>query len=517
MAVIFVNANVVTLDPTQPVAAALRVAGDRITHVWTGAPPASVSGKTIDLAGATVLPGLVDAHLHLQSLGEAAREIDLVGAPSLAATLARVQGGATHAAANRWLRGRGWDQNDWPTPRFPTAADLDRVVADRPVWLERIDGHAAWVNSRALALAGIDRKTKSPPGGEIVAGADGAPTGILIDNAMDLVTAVQPQATGAELRADLAAALRKCAAVGLTGVHDMGTTPAMLAELEALAVADALPVRVTAYLSGTDAELAPLLQEPPRRQGLLRVVGVKLFADGALGSRGAALLAPYSDAPQSPGLLLTPPAVLAQRSRRVAAAGYQVAVHAIGDRGVRVALDALAAIGNGGGVRHRIEHAQVISPPDFDRFAALEIIASMQPTHATSDMPWAEARLGAERLRGAYAWRQLADRGVTLAFGSDAPVEDVSPWLGLYAAVTRQDLKGEPKEGFMPGERLPIGAALVAYTGGAAAAAMDSDLGRIAPGAKADLTVVDRDPRSVAATELATTRVLRTIVDGRER
>jgi predicted amidohydrolase YtcJ len=510
------NGHILTLDETAPELGGLRIEAGRITHVWAGAPPRDLDGERMDLGGAYVLPGLVDAHLHLQGLGEEARQVDLLAAVSLEETLDRVARGAKLHPAESWVRGRGWDQNDWANQVFPTAADLDRIVSGRPVWLERVDGHAVWVNSKAMQLAGIDEHTPSPKGGEILRDGAGRPSGIFVDNAIELVERVLPPPTAAELRLDLRRGMQRCAAVGLTGVHDMGVTPAILTELEALRAAGELPVRVTTYLSGTEAELAPRLATPPVRAGLLRVVGVKLFADGALGSRGAALLKPYSDRPETSGLLVVTPEELARRSRRVHAAGYQLAIHAIGDQGVRVALDAIGGAEDGDRSRHhRVEHAQVVAPEDVARFAALGAVASMQPTHATSDMPWAEARLGKVRLKGAYAWRSLMNAGAVLALGSDAPVESVSPWLGLYAAVTRQDLRGEPAAGFMPEERLSMRAALRGFTVGAAWAANDLDLGAIRVGARADLTIIDRNPETIPAGEILKTRVLWTVVDGR--
>ena len=299
----------------------------------------------------------------------------------------------------------------------------------------------------------------------------------------------------------------------LDKIYSLGTT-----ELRALEQARELPVRVFVYLSGTDEELAPLLRRPQEASGLLRVRGVKLFADGALGSRGAALLEPYDDRPETSGLLVTEPTVLRARAREVHAAGYQVAIHAIGDRGVREALDAIAAAeGPDRARRHRIEHAQVVASEDRSRFAEFGVIASMQPTHAVSDMLWAEARLGPKRLRGAYSWRTLLNAGARLAFGSDAPVELVSPWLGLHAAVTRQNLEGQPLKGFQPEERLSIREALSAFTLGAAVASGDPDLGEIRAGARADLTIVDRDPEAISAADLPEVRVLKTVVEGRVR
>jgi len=511
--IVYFNANVVTLDPERPRASGLRIEGDRVTHVFDGEPAAELTGTRLDLGGATVLPGLVDAHLHLQGIGEAARVLNLRGTGSLAEVIAKVRDAE---AVGGWILGEGWDQNDWPDASFPTAAAFE-AMGDVPVMLTRIDGHAVWVNHAALALAGVDAKTPAPDGGEILRDQDGQPTGVLVDNAIDLVKAHVPAPSAEQIRADLERAVAMCNRVGLTGAHDMGVSPAVLEALEAMAADGDLTLRVTAYLHGGDTELAPLLSEAPRRTGMLRVVGVKLFTDGALGSRGAALLAPYSDRAETSGLLVTPAVAMNERVADVHARGYQVAIHAIGDRGVRIGLDAIAAAqGSDRSRRHRIEHAQVVAPDDLARFAEIGVVASMQPTHATSDMPWAEERLGPARIVGAYAWRTLANAGAVLALGSDAPVESHSPWLGIYAATTRQDSGGEPAGGWRPGERLSMSEAIAGFSRGAAHASGDDDLGIIRPGALADLTVVERDPVSLAAADLVSIEVLRTVVGGRQ-
>ncbi|MEE8407962.1 MAG: amidohydrolase [Myxococcota bacterium] len=514
---IFSNATVITLDPERPRATGLRIDGGRITHVFDGEIPLDLEGERIDLGGAVVLPGLVDAHFHLRGLGQSARQLDFRGTRSVDEITRTVRNAVAVAQAGTWIRGRGWDQNDWADKKFPTHAALDAVAPNHPVWLSRIDGHAVWLNARAMRLTGITAETKDPPGGEILRDASGRATGIFVDNAIDLVDGLLPKPTPVELREDLLAAQALCVRVGLTGVHDMGTTPAELDQLRALAREGRLKLRVTVYLDGQVDDLASLLTSPPERQGLLTVIGVKMYADGALGSRGAALLAPYEDRADTSGLMLTSPETLTAKARAVHDAGYQLAIHAIGDRGVRVALDAIAvAQREGRDRRHRVEHVQVVAPEDFERFASLGVIASLQPTHATSDMPWAEARLGPERVRGAYAWRRLLDAHAALAFGSDAPVEEENPWLGIYAAVTRQDARGEPKGGWMPQERLTVLETISAFTRGAAFAAGQSNLGVIRPGAVADLTVVDRDPEAVPPSELLTMHTLRTMVGGRE-
>ena len=511
-AVIYTGANVITLDPERPRAQGLRVAEGQVTHLFDG-DPGRLGGRRIDLAGATVLPGLVDAHLHLRAIGAASRRLDLRGTASLDEVSARVAEAAEAAAPGTWVRGRGWDQNDWPVQHFPTAADLDRVAGDRPVWLSRIDGHAVWVNSVVLEMAGIDEQTVDPAGGELIRDEQGRPTGIFVDNAIDLVSASLPAATLDEVRADYERGIALCNQVGLTGVHDMGVDALELAALRALQAEGKLTLRVTVYLADEEQGLAA---PAPFVDGLLEVVGVKLYADGALGSRGAALLEPYSDRLDTSGLFLTEPDALAARLAELHRGGWQVAIHAIGDRGNRVVLDAIEGLGGQApGRRHRVEHAQILHPDDIQRFVAGNVVASMQPTHATSDMPWADERLGPDRLAGAYAWRSLLDSGAILAFGSDAPIELHDPWLGIHAAVTRQDASGEPEGGWLPEQRLGVEEAITAFTVGAARAARAEERrGSLRAGVTADLTVVDRDPTELRPMDLPIVRAVLTIVDG---
>ena len=497
-------------------ATGLRIAGGRITHVLRDGDPIP-PGRRVDLRGATVLPGLVDAHLHLRSLGRAHRTVRLNGTRSAEEVLARVREAAERTPAGPWVRGRGWDHNDWEDPALPSHAALSEAIPDHPVWLTRVDGHAIWVNAAALALASIDARTEDPEGGEILRDASGAPTGVLVDAAIDLMAAQLPAPTAEELRGDLARGARLCAEAGLTGVHDMGMSPAELVELRRLEAEGLLPLRVTVYLAGSE-DLPARIAEPPDHEGLVTVVGVKLFADGALGSRGAALFDDYADRPDHRGLLARSPEALAGQARRVHAAGYQIAIHAIGDRGIATALDAIdAAQGEDRSRRHRVEHLQVIRDEDLDRLAPLGVVASMQPTHATSDMPWAEDRVGPARIRGAYAWRRVLEAGAPLAFGSDAPVEDHRPALGLYAAVTRQDARGQPEGGWRPDQRLSIEEALRAFTRGAAQAIhREGELGAIEVGAIADLTVVRDDPHQLEAAALRELQIVATVVEGRE-
>ncbi|MCP4867140.1 MAG: amidohydrolase [Proteobacteria bacterium] len=515
-AVVYTNATVITLDEAQPTATGLRIDGDRITHVFDGAVPEGLDGRVVDLEGAVVLPGLVDAHLHLRGIGAASRQLDLKGTESAGQIAVMVTDAAAAAPAGTWIRGRGWDQNDWAVQEFPDTALLDAAAPDHPVWLTRVDGHAVWLNQRALDLAQITIQTVDPEGGEILRGEDGTPTGVLVDNAISLASDQLPTTSAEGLKADYERAIGLAHSVGLVGVHDMGTAPRSLAVLRDLEAAGALNLNVAAYLSnsadGTDTAIA----QGPDKDGLLQVRGVKMFVDGALGSRGAALLAPYADRPETSGLLMAEADALLARASEIQNAGLTLAIHAIGDRGNRVALDLIEQTQGESRPGHRIEHAQIVDLADLPRFAASGVTASMQPTHATSDMPWAPARLGPDRLDGAYAWRRMLTSGALLAFGSDAPVEGYSPWLGIYAAVTRADAAGEPAGGWLPDQKLTVLEALEGFTSAPWRAIGVTDAGRIAPGQGAHLTVVDRDPRTVPPEALLETQTLRTIVAGAE-
>ncbi len=515
--IVYTDATIYTMDPKAPLATGLRVEKGTITHVLRGQLSPTLSGRVVSLKGAVVLPGLTDAHLHLQGLGMAARQLDLRGTKSVEEILARVRDAGRGIPAGAWIRGRGWDQNDWPSRSFPSRASLDAVSPNHPVWLTRIDGHAVCVNSKAMELAGLGTQTQSPPGGEILRDDQGRPTGVLVDNAIELVEKKLPAISRQEIRLDLEKGMELCRQSGLTSVHDMGTEPRVLEELHALEAEGKVSVRVFSYLGGAWEAVAPLLRTPPDRTGLVQVVGIKLFADGALGSRGAALLVPYSDQPNTSGLIVTSEDDLKTRTLTAHRAGYQVAIHAIGDRANAMALSVIAsAQGQDHSRGHRVEHVQVLAPADVPRFASLGVVASMQPTHATSDMDWAEARLGAERVRGAYAWRSLWDTQALVAFGSDAPIERENPWLGIYAAVTRQDTTGKPANGWFPEQRLTLQEAMLAFTRNPARAVQVEGLGVIREGAAADLSVIDQDPFRVPVLRLPSTRTLRTIVNGRE-
>jgi predicted amidohydrolase YtcJ len=521
---VLAGGDIWTLDPQHPRVASVAVAGDRIIAVGDAAAVAPHTGgktRVIELHGRAVTPGLIDAHCHLYGLGADLESVSLRELASEAAAVKVVADAARSASAGavrgQWLVGRGWDQNRWPGQKLPTKASLDAQLDDRPVVLTRIDGHALWVNSFALRTAGITKATRDPSGGKIVRDAAGEPTGVLIDNAMGLVFSKAPPATPALREARIRAASAIAIAAGLTAVHEMGIDDETAAVYRKLAADHQLPLRVVAYLSGDADHLERLATPPLPPAGRFAMPGVKFYADGALGSRGARLYAGYTDDPRNQGLWRTAPDKLSRAVLAAVSSGWQVATHAIGDAGVGSVLDAYlaaeAAHPLAGGHRLRVEHTQVIAAKDVPRMVAAHAIASMQPTHATSDMPWAEARLGPERVVGAYAWRTMLDHHVPLAAGSDFPVEEVSPILGLYAAVTRQNAKGAPAQGWYPAQRMSLLEAVEAFTHGAAFAEHAEDnRGVIAVGRRGDFTVFSGTLAPDAS--LLSQKVDYTIVDG---
>jgi predicted amidohydrolase YtcJ len=512
-----------TMDPAAPRVEALAVRDGRVVATGTSREILArfAAPDVLDLEGRAVIPGLIDAHGHVMGLGRALRTLDLVGTKSAVAIAEIVAAAAASRPAGSWITGRGWDQNDWERKAFPTHDALDRVAPDHPVWLTRVDGHAGWANARAMELAGITRETPDPDGGRIERNAAGEPTGVFVDNAQALLAEAIPAPDDAERDARLAAAQARILEVGLTGVHDMGVNREDLDVYRRWAEEGRLAFRAVVYLGSNRETLdwwdAGSWTPPTGATPRLIVRGVKIYADGALGSRGAALLAPYSDDPGNVGLLVTPPDTIAALVARALAAGLQPAIHAIGDRGNRVAVDAIAAgpAASRAAVGARVEHVQVAALEDIPRFAELGITASVQPTHATSDMYWAEERVGPERIRGAYAWRRLRDAGAALACGSDFPVENANPFHGLYAAVTRRDQDGWPEGGWRPEEKMTREEALACFTVDAARAArLDDEVGSLAPGRRADFLVLDRDYFAAPEEEIWRIRVLRTVVDG---
>ncbi|QDW66174.1 amidohydrolase [Luteimonas granuli] len=517
-------ARIHTSDAATPVATAMVWdAEGRIVAVGDAAELAvrHPGAERIDAGDATVVPGLIDAHAHLVGLGHALMQADLVGARSTGEIVERLQAFARDLPEDAWLMGRGWDQNLWPEKAFPTAAVLDAAFPDRPVVLERVDGHATWANSAAMRAVERDLSGDWQPEGGLILREDGRATGVFVDTAARLVYAPAPEPDAAWQDRAMERALRHVAALGLTGVHDMGTGRGGLEVMKRFADRGALTLRVRAYAQRDSSLIDDLCRDGhySHPSGRLDMRGVKLMIDGALGSRGAALIEDYSDDPGNRGLLLQTEEDFEAAARRAQGCGLQVATHAIGDRGNRIVLDTYARVlgdAASGDHRWRVEHAQVMAPGDIARFAGLGLVASMQPTHATSDMGWAGDRLGEARLAGAYAWRSFAEAGVPLALGSDFPVEFADPRLGLLAAVTRQDVHGLPPGGWLPGQVLTAAEALHGFTAGAAWSAFDDDeTGRLAPGLRADFVILGQDPLAVPADRLDELEVRSTWVDGR--
>ena len=540
---LYFNANIYTLDADRPRADTMLVQDGMILAMGSRQDVREAMGaqgirviKKVDMQGRTILPGLIDAHGHMIGLGAIGLGmLDLRAARSYEDVVNIVRDRASHVPAGTWIVGRGWDNESWADKRLPHHGALSKAVPDHPVWISRVDGHAGLANAKAMELAGLSIATRSPPGGEIVRDQNGAATGLFVDNAKGIIGAVIPDGLTGTAEECILKAQEICLAAGLTGVHDAGVSPDEVDTYLRLEASGALKIRVYGMVHAKDAPTY-FEQHPPYDGFKLTVVSAKAYMDGAMGSRGAWLLAPYADRPTGPdgqpyaGLEVSQPDQIEALARHALAHNYTVCTHAIGDRANREVLDAYERAINdwnpetpsdstprryqwlvGADARLRVEHAQLLSPEDLPRFGALGVIASMQPTHCTSDMRWVDARVGPERANGAYAWASLLKSGAHLAFGSDFPVESENPFLGIYAAVTRENLDGEPAGGFHPEQRLTREEALRAFTTEAAYAAFwDERVGSLQAGKLADFIVIDRDVMTCDVREIADTKVLET-------
>lgn len=512
------GARIYTVNPAQPTASAIAVKdgrilalGDRLEqHIG----PAT---KVVEANGATIIPGLIDSHVHLAGLGQGLEMLDLREANSIEEVLAMVREAAAKAKPGEWIRGRGWDQTRWPGKEFPERNFLSEAAPNHPVYLTRVDGHAAWVNGKALELAGVDESTPHPQGGRIIRNKEGKNTGVLIDRAQGLVSRKIPEATADQLERRLKAAAQECARLGLTSVHDAGVGESVIAAYKALERRGELPIRSYVMIGGEGELWRQYLAKGPEIGDFVTVRAIKLVADGALGSRGAALIENYADDTGNRGLTILQKEDVLRVAREAAAKGFQVATHAIGDYANRITLEAYGeALGGENDKRFRVEHAQIVHPDDFPLFKKYSVIASIQATHATSDMRWAEDRIGPQRALGAYAWRTFLDTGVRIANGSDFPVEHPNPMLGFYASITRQDGKGWPEKGWYPAQKLSREEALKSWTmDGAYAAFEEKQKGSLEPGKLADFLVLSTNIMEAPAPEILSTKVWMTFVGGK--
>ncbi|MGD0338914.1 MAG: amidohydrolase [Bacteroidota bacterium] len=545
---ILTNGMVYTVDSDNTIAEAVAIKEHTIVAVGTTKDITKKyrSETTIDLKGKAVYPGFIDSHAHFVGIGTALMTLNLVGTQSPEEIGSLVYEQIKKKGIDRWVRGRGWDQNNWTVKQFPTVEMLDKVAPETPVYLLRVDGHAVWVNSKVLNLAGITRDTEEPEGGTIVRNRKGEPTGIFIDNAIRLVESVLPPPTDDEITEAIQLAMQTCVRYGLTEIHDMGVTSQMIRLYKKLIDANSFPFRIYAAIDGpgeTWEEYKKIGPEHDYGNHRLAVRAIKMYVDGALGSRGAALVEPYSDDLTTRGLTVERSATLTAIAKEALQYDFQLVTHAIGDRGNAILLDAYEEAFNtfpekAKQARFRDEHAQVLDEKDIPRFAALGVIPSMQPSHCTSDMRWAEARLGPKRIRGAYAWRSLLDTGVKIAGGSDSPVESPNPLLGFYAAITRQDSDGIPSSwkdvaagfqmssagivdtgqfegGWYAHQRMTRKEALRSFTLWGAYAAFQEDIkGSVEAGKLADLTILSKDIMTIPERDILTTEVEMTIIDG---
>ncbi|MEC8994773.1 MAG: amidohydrolase [Pseudomonadota bacterium] len=517
------NINGYTFNSNQELVqfSALQFTDDRVDHILTEAETLPKEGiRVIDGNGQTLLPGLIDAHGHILSYGRLLLQVDLGGSLSETEAAQRVADFYSKNEELEWIQGRGWNQVLWESNEFPGADSLDLVVSDKPVWLRRIDGHAGWANTKAMELAGVTRESEDPNGGQIIRDENGYPTGVFIDTAMNYIASQIPTSTTEELKNALSMAMNRLASYGLTAVHDAGVSSQTIAAYKQLAEEGPLPIRVNVMLAASDPLFLDRLEEGYFRSDddTLTINSVKIVGDGALGSRGAALIEDYSDDSGNRGLLRYNDERLEYLMRVAMNGGFQVNTHAIGDNANMKVLDnyeRLISETDSRNLRHRIEHAQILRYEDILRFAKLGVIPSMQATHATSDKNMAQDRIGEVRIQGAYAWRKLMQADTLIANGSDFPVESPDPFWGLHASVTRQDQSNEPPGGWLPDERMSLEEAFASFTVNAAFAGHQENLlGTLEAGKKADFIIIDRDIFKIPENELWQTQALETWVNG---
>jgi predicted amidohydrolase YtcJ len=543
----YVHCRIYTMDADNTVAEAMAIANDKIVGVGTTEyiERKFKAKKIVDLGGKTVLPGLIDAHCHLFGLGLARMTVDLLGTQSEDDALERIARHVNISKPGQWIRGRGWDQNEWQTKSFPTKKLLDKITPNNPAYFVRVDGHACWVNKRALEIAGVNRQTPDFPGGKILRDASGEPTGVFIDAAMDIVYKYVPEPNEHEMREAVRRATEECASVGLTSVQEMGVDDIQVDVYKQMIDENKFPLRVYAAIDGA-GELWNSMKRKGKLIGYgnnkLTIGAMKLYVDGALGSRGAALIEPYADDPSNRGLTMLSEEKLQTLVDESLDYGFQVCTHAIGDRANHIILDVYESAlkkHQAHQARLRVEHAQVLAPEDIPRFKQLDVLPSMQPTHCTSDMYWAGTRLGSKRIRGAYAWRSLLNTGVIIPAGSDFPVESPNPFFGIYAACTRQDKNGVPNSvddickyfqsfpdessdstafvhGWYVSEKMTREEAVRGFTTWAAYAAFEETLkGSLERGKLADFIVISKDIFSCPAIEIPTVQVETTVLGGK--
>lgn len=519
---VFLNGKIYTLDERKPFAEAIAVKGERILFMGSNEKVKEKIGegtKVIDLYGKTVVPGFIDAHVHFFSYGSSLKELNFVGTKSISEILEIVKKNLPNYKKGEWITGHGWDHEDWEKKEFPTYKEISEITPENPVYFTRVDGHAGWANKKAMEIAGITKETKDPPGGKIIRDERGEPTGVFIDSAQDLIEKHIPPKSKEWKKDAILKAQEECIKLGLTEVHEAGTPEDILEIYRELLKEGKLKLRIYAMLSGVEHFERYIGKAPVIREGgKLTVRSVKLFMDGALGSKGAALFEPYSDDPGNYGLLLMDENKLYEITKKALKNGYQVCVHAIGDKANFLVLNAFERAIKETGIkdhRLRIEHAQVVRPEDMNRFSDLGVIPSMQPTHATSDMYWAEKRLGIERAKGAYAWKSIMKKGAKIAGGSDFPVENPNPLWGFFAAITRCDHTGWPEGGWHPDEKMTREEALRCFTVNAAYSAFEENIkGVLKPGMLADFVVLSKDIMTIPEMEILKTEVVMTVIGG---